>query len=218
MSAASADEPSGGGPVEPVEAGRGFDGLDHRNLRHTATVTSPPPPPSRSTAAEPAEPPVAYRPTAGARLAADAWESLFRTQVTIMRRLQADDIWHDVTMREYDVLFTLSRAPGGRLRLRELNEGILLAQSSLSRLVERLEGRGLVRRSVPADDARGTLVQLTDEGARLQRETGISHVRTIERFVGEGLPPHDLETLTALLERLRAAQASIPDRRDEPEG
>ena len=182
-------------------------------------VTSPSPPldpapqPAPSTSARPT---TSTRPTAGARLAADAWESLFRTQVTIMRRLQADDIWHDVTMREYDVLFTLSRAPGGTLRLRELNEGILLAQSSLSRLVERLEARGLVRRSVPTDDARGTLVQLTDSGARLQRETGIAHVRTIERFVGEGLAPQELETLTGLLERLRAAQADIPDRHGGP--
>ena len=176
-------------------------------------VTPPSPTPSHDPVPQPAP---STRPTAGARLAADAWESLFRTQVAIMRRLQADDIWHDVTMREYDVLFTLSRAPGGALRLRELNEGILLAQSSLSRLVERLEARGLVRRSVPADDARGTLVQLTDAGARLQRETGIAHVRTIERFVGEGLAPQELETLAELLERLRAAQADIPDRHGDP--
>jgi DNA-binding MarR family transcriptional regulator len=171
-------------------------------------VTTSPPPASRSASR-----------AVGTRLAAEAWESLFRTQVTIMRRLQADDIWHDVTMREYDVLFTLSRAPGGELRLRDLNAGILLAQSSLSRLVERLEARGLVARSVPADDARGTLVGLTPEGARLQRETGRAHVRTIADYVGQGLEPAELEELTALLDRLRAAQAAIPDRsavRHEP--
>jgi DNA-binding MarR family transcriptional regulator len=165
-------------------------------------VTPPPAPTSSS----------AHRAPASARQAADAWESLFRTQVAIMRRLQADDIWHDLTMREYDVLFTLSRAAGGELRLRDLNEGILLAQSSLSRLVERLEARGLVARSVPTDDARGTLVRLTAEGARLQRETGLAHVRTIERYVGQGLEPAELATLAGLLDRLRAAQEHIPDR------
>ncbi|HWV78428.1 MAG TPA: helix-turn-helix domain-containing protein, partial [Isoptericola sp.] len=100
-------------------------------------------------------------PAPDVRLAAEAWESLFRAQVTLMRRFQADDIWRDLSMREYDVLFTLSRAPRGELRLRDLNEGMLIAQSSLSRMVERLEARGLVARSVPADDARGTLVRLT---------------------------------------------------------
>lgn len=166
-------------------------------MRHTAPVTTSPEP---------------SPPRAGARLAADAWESLFRTQVTIMRRLQSDDIWQDLTIREYDVLFTLSRAPGGALRLRDLNEGILLAQSSLSRLVERLEARGLVARAVPADDARGTMVRLTPEGARLQRETGLAHVRTITEYVGQALPPDELEALIALLDRLRAAQAGIPAR------
>ena len=64
-----------------------------------------------------------------AREAAEAWESLFRAQVTVMRRLLADDIWGDLSMREYDVLFTLALAPGETLRLRELNENILMAQS-----------------------------------------------------------------------------------------
>ncbi|MFI2103302.1 MarR family winged helix-turn-helix transcriptional regulator [Isoptericola sp. NPDC019693] len=152
------------------------------------------------------------RPTTDVRLAAEAWESLFRAQVTLMRRFQADDIWHDLSMREYDVLFTLSRAPQGELRLRDLNEGMLIAQSSLSRMVDRLETRGLVARSVPADDARGTLVRLTAEGARRQRETGLAHVRTIAEYVGPALPPDELERMRDLLDRLRQAQPGIPDR------
>ncbi|MFC8599504.1 MULTISPECIES: MarR family winged helix-turn-helix transcriptional regulator [unclassified Isoptericola] len=162
----------------------------------------------------PSAPPSAPEPRGAAdvRLAAEAWESLFRAQVTLMRRFQADPIWHDLTMREYDVLFTLSRAPGGELRLRDLNEGMLLAQSSLSRMVERLEARGLVVRSVPRDDARGTLVRLTADGARRQRETGLAHVRTIAEYVGQALPPEELEQLRDVLDRLRAAQSGIPDR------
>jgi len=145
-----------------------------------------------------------------ARQAARAWESLFRTQVTLMRRFQSDDVWRKLTMREYDVLFSLSRAPDG-LRLRDLNENILMAQSSLSRMVDRLEARGLVSRSVASDDARGTVVTLTDAGRELQRETGRLHVRTMEQYVGSALDEDELETLTRLLDRLRAAQADIPD-------
>jgi len=99
----------------------------------------------------------AEREHAGARAAAEAWEALFRAQVTLMRRLQADDIWGDLSMREYDVLFTLSRCPDG-LRMRDLNAYVLLSQPSLSRLVDRLEAAGLVRRVVVPDDARGTTV------------------------------------------------------------
>src|SRR6478736_4649804 len=79
------------------------------------------------------------------RAAAVAWEELFRAQVAIMRRLQRDPIWDRITLREYDVLFTLSRAPEG-LRLRDLGESSLLSQPSLSRMVERLEEGGWARR------------------------------------------------------------------------
>src|SRR3954470_5024839 len=147
---------------------------------------------------------------AGARAAAEAWESLFRAQVTLMRRLQADDIWGDLSMREYDVLFTLSRCPDG-LRIRDLNAYVLLSQPSLSRLVDRLEAAGLVRRDVVPDDARGTTVTLTDAGAALQRELGRRHVRTIQRYVGAALDDDELATLRRLTDKLRAAQAGIPD-------
>jgi DNA-binding MarR family transcriptional regulator len=154
--------------------------------------------------------------TTNARRAAETWESLFRTQVTLMRRFRADDIWRDVTIGEYDVLYTLASGPVDGMRLRDLNENILLAQSSLSRMVDRLAARGLVRRTAAADDARGTVVSLTEEGRRLQRATGRAHVRTIERYVGEALEPDELDMLAGLLDKLRAAQARIPDHASTP--
>ena len=146
-----------------------------------------------------------------ARDAARTWEALFRTQVTLMRRFQADLVWSDVSMREYDVLFTLSRATSCTMRLRDLNESVLMAQSSLSRLVERLEDRELVLRSVPDDDARGTLVALTETGRRMQRDVGRRHVRAMEQYVGGALDVEEQAELTRLLDRLRAAQAGIAD-------
>lgn len=148
------------------------------------------------------------------REAAEAWESLFRTQVTLMRRLLADDIWGDLSMREYDVLFTLSSG-GGSLRLRDLNENILMAQSSLSRLVDRLERRGLVRRESAPEDGRGVKVALTEAGAGLQKEVGRRHVRSIAHYVGSAMRADDLEALRVLLDKLRAAQSGVPDRQVE---
>lgn len=145
------------------------------------------------------------------RAASEAWESLFRAQVAVMRRLQADDIWGTISMREYDVLFTLSRAQGKTLRLRDLNRSILLSQPSLSRLVERLEKAGLVARSQPSDDARGTAVQLTAAGAALQREIGRKHVGSIQHCLDGALSAQELATLTRLTEKLRAAQDVAAD-------
>ena len=67
-------------------------------------------------------------------------------------------------MREYDVLYTLSKCPEP-VRLGELNRHVLLSQPALSRMVDRLADRGLDR-SAQADpaDGRGVRLSLTDAG------------------------------------------------------
>lgn len=134
-----------------------------------------------------------------------AWESLFRAQVAVLRRLAAEDIWDELSLREYDVLFTLSSAEAGQLRLVELNDSILLSQPSLSRMVERLEQRGLVARRPSPGDRRGTLVCLTEQGRAAQRRTGARHAASIRRLLGAALDADQLDQLTRLTEVVRAA-------------
>ncbi|MDQ0678822.1 DNA-binding MarR family transcriptional regulator [Arthrobacter pascens] len=139
------------------------------------------------------------------RLAAETWESLFRAQVAVMRRLQSGPAFRDLPVNEYDVLFTLSRCPTGWARLNELNDNVLLSQSSLSRLVERLEKRGLVERMPAPDDRRGVLVKLTDEGAQLQKQIGREHVREIVHLVAPALTAAEQRELLRLTEKLRTS-------------
>ncbi|HEY8294140.1 MAG TPA: MarR family winged helix-turn-helix transcriptional regulator [Micrococcaceae bacterium] len=139
------------------------------------------------------------------RLAAEAWESLFRAQVAVARNLQADPAFKQVTMREYDVLFNLSRCPSGWLRLNELNDHVLLSQPSISRMVERLERQGLVQRKTVEDDRRGVLIGLTEAGREMQRDIGRAHVRDIDTLVGTGLSAEELKTLKKLTDKLRAS-------------
>jgi len=143
------------------------------------------------------------------RLAAETWESLFRAQVAVMRRLQSGPAFRDLAVNEYDVLFTLSRCPSGWLRLNELNDNVLLSQSSLSRLVDRLEKRGLVERMPAPDDGRGVLLKLTEEGAAMQKEIGREHVRDIAELVAPALTAAEQRELLRLTEKLRA---SLPSR------
>ena len=143
------------------------------------------------------------------RLAAETWESLFRAQVAVMRRLQSGPAFRNLAVNEYDVLFTLSRCPSGWLRLNELNDNVLLSQSSLSRLVDRLEKRGLVERTPAPDDGRGVLLKLTEEGAAMQKEIGREHVRDIAELVAPALTAAEQRELLRLTEKLRA---SLPSR------
>jgi DNA-binding MarR family transcriptional regulator len=142
------------------------------------------------------------------RLAAETWESLFRAQVAVMRKLQAAPAFKALALNEYDVLFTLSRCPSGWLRLNELNDNVLLSQSSLSRLVERLAKRGLVERTPAPDDGRGILIRLTDAGRDLQKQIGREHVRDIAALVGPALSAAEQQELLRLTEKLRAAVAA----------
>ncbi|MCC3290617.1 MULTISPECIES: MarR family winged helix-turn-helix transcriptional regulator [unclassified Arthrobacter] len=140
-----------------------------------------------------------------AKQAAEAWESLFRVQVGVMRRLQRDPEFRELTMREYDVLFNLTRCPGGWIRLNELNEHLLISQPSLSRMVDRLEARGLVQRRPAEQDQRGVELSLTEEGRAVQRRLGRIHVRGIHELLTPALDNTELARLKELTDKVLAS-------------
>lgn len=138
-----------------------------------------------------------------------AWESLFRAQVAIMRRLQRHPAFKRLSMREYDVLVTLERCPEGGIRLSELNENVLLSQPSLSRMVDRLEAKGFIARAVDPLDQRAMRLSLTEDGRRIQREIGREHVRHINEVMGPGLDVAEFAELTRLTRKLGASVQSL---------
>src|SRR3984885_10963514 len=93
----------------------------------------------------------------------DSWEALLSAHAVLMKQFAAEDIWTDISMREYDVLYALSKCPGP-LRLGELNRRVLLSQPALSRMVDRLAERGLIERRADPADGRGVRLSLTSAG------------------------------------------------------
>ncbi len=138
--------------------------------------------------------------------AISAWESLFRAQVTVMRTLTAE-FPRDagLSLTEYDVLFTISKQEDRSIRMRDLRTQVLLTQPSVSRLVERLVERGLASKCPEPDDARGSLVRLTDAGYDLYRRCAVQHGRSIIDHVGSALAPEELGELQRLCDKLRLA-------------
>ncbi len=143
-----------------------------------------------------------------AAAAVAAWEALFRAQVAVMRRLSAEFPAGEVSLSDYDVLFTLSRAPGRCLRIRDLGENLLLSQPSVSRLVDRLANRGLVEKNADPDDGRGVIVSLTDAGFAAFRRAAVRHMESIVDRVGGALDDAELRRLTELCDRLRLGAPS----------
>jgi DNA-binding MarR family transcriptional regulator len=134
----------------------------------------------------------------------DAWEALLSAHGVLMKQFGAEDIWGEVSMREYDVLYTLSKCRGC-LRLGELNRHVLLSQPALSRMVDRLAERGFVERRADPADGRGVCLSLTAAGRAVQREVGRRHARSVARAMTAGLNAAELAQLEAICLKLADA-------------
>lgn len=120
-----------------------------------------------------------------------------------MRDLRHGFVDVGMSMNEFDVLFNIVREPNHRIRLRDLNASVLITQSSVSRLVDRLVCRGFIMKLEDEFDARGTIVALTPAGLEAFRTAGRVHSKSIDERVGSVLSPQELETLAELCTRLR---------------
>jgi DNA-binding MarR family transcriptional regulator len=143
------------------------------------------------------------------RLANEAWEALFRAQATLSLAFEREGDWGDLLPREYGVLYALAGAPAG-LRMSEMCDDVLLTQAGISRLVARLEKRGLVERSTDPDDARAYRIRMTAEGTEVQRRIGRRHARQVAHAMTSGLDRSQLVTLRELSRALVAAASTSP--------
>lgn len=134
----------------------------------------------------------------------EAWESLMTAYAVLMKRFNAEDVWGELSMREYDVLYTLSKCDGP-LRMSELNRYVLLSQPALSRMVDRLVDRGLVDRRTDPGDRRGVRLSLTPAGRETQQAIGRPHARSVTRALGV-LTRQELDQLAAICGKLSQSE------------
>ena len=142
-------------------------------------------------------------PTTSRAAAVDAWEAIHRTEIVLGRQLYRQPEFTEVSAREYDALFNLTRAGREGLRLRDLNEYLPVTQSSLSRMIERLERRGLVSTWQDPDDGRGLRIGLTDDGHGVLARVGRDHEDHVHALLAGHLTTDELRTLTDLITKLR---------------
>lgn len=107
----------------------------------------------------------------------------------------------------YDVLHELAEAGEGGLRPFELIDRVLLAQYNVSRLLARLEADGLLEKLPVSDDGRGQTVRITPSGREMRRRIWAVYGASIAELMSDKLSAKELETLAALLGRLREPPA-----------
>lgn len=95
----------------------------------------------------------------------NTWRAFLRAHSTMLRRISLDLEEAELPpLTWYDVLATLRDAPEHRLRQVEIADRVLLSNSGLSRLIDRIEAKGLVKRVRCPTDRRALNVELTDDG------------------------------------------------------
>ena len=93
------------------------------------------------------------------------------------------------------------RQNGGQMPQRELLENLRVKPSTVNGILDRMEEKGLVERSVSGTDARQRVVVLTPAGIEREAEVKQSFLEA-EALIARGLTEEETETLRSLLERV----------------
>jgi DNA-binding MarR family transcriptional regulator len=134
-----------------------------------------------------------------------AWRTFLRVHRVLTQQLdQALQDRAGMPLSWYDLLVHIDEAPHHRIRSRELEDRVLVSQSTVSRLAAKMEQAGLVTRTVPADDRRAVQIELTEAGRRSLRRARETAVEEIRRRFVSALHEDDAEHLLRILRMLRS--------------
>lgn len=140
-------------------------------------------------------------PPASGRLA--TWATFLHAHARVTRALERElQTDAGMALADYDVLVQLAMTDAGRLRMSELADRLLLSRSGVTRLVDRLEKAGLVRRHACESDRRGSWAQLTDAGSARLEDALPRHLRGVDEHFLDRIPTDELDQLRRTLERV----------------
>jgi DNA-binding MarR family transcriptional regulator len=131
----------------------------------------------------------------------------------VIRRLEADlEADGQLSLADLDVLIQLANVDGGRLRMSELADNVLLSRSGMTRRIDRLEASGLVQRHECAADRRGAFAGITDAGLERLERARPTHLRGIQEHFIDRFSADDLDTLRDALSKVIPADDRQSDK------
>lgn len=132
-----------------------------------------------------------------------AWVLLIRAQQVLLDKIETALKEAGLpSLSWYDVLLELSRDPDAGLRQYEIGGRVLLNKHNLSRLIDRLETNGLVKRQACDLDGRGNIVKITKKGMQLKQEMWPVYARAIQELIAEPLTATQVRSLSEIMRAL----------------
>ncbi len=138
-----------------------------------------------------------------------AWRSLLRAHARLIARLDAElQASQGMSVTDYGVLVELSEEEGGRMRMSELADRLLLSPSGLTRRLDGLVAAGLVERHRCPTDRRGAFAVLTPAGQARLQTAAPDHVEQVRRHFVDRLSRKQLEALADALDKVTVEGAA----------
>lgn len=147
---------------------------------------------------------------------ADVTRVLVKAGFLISNRPGAPYHKYRLSLAEADVLSTIARAPEGQLNCSEIAEKTVITKSGITKILDRLEARGLVKRVPSRDDRRSISIQLTAKGVEFWRRFYPEIARSAQEVFEKAFRPEQMKQfskLLALLLRSLEAESAKPSMR-----
>lgn len=112
---------------------------------------------------------------------------------------------HRLSPVEFEVLMRLARSPRNRLRMTDLAGQTSLSTSGVTRVVDRMDRGGLIRREACPSDRRSSYAVITEAGLTRLREIVPGHLELVQKWFIDQLSPDQLEQMLESLRTVRDA-------------
>jgi MarR family transcriptional regulator, 2-MHQ and catechol-resistance regulon repressor len=125
---------------------------------------------------------------------------LMQTAREFQEQIRDDMAQNNLSITEFSVLEVLFHK--GKQTIQQIAKSILIASSSMTYVIDKLEQKGLIKRNACPDDRRVVHVILTEDGLKLMTILMPEHEELVDNAFNS-LHPNEIENLVFLLKKVK---------------
>lgn len=145
-----------------------------------------------------------------------AWRVFLTTHAQLINLIEQELAQAELPpLAWYDVLLALAESCDHRLRMHELAAAMVLDRSNLTRLVDRLEAKGLVCRKSCPSDRRGAYAEITEAGLAMRQRMWPVYEQALAKYFARHLDDTEVAVFNQALQRILASVTETADKSPE---